>query len=670
MADAWKSNVVEFKGGLIGNLPELQQSIQAPGSARKLMNFEPALTGGYRRIEGFSKYSEAKVPAEMPGMLHATVAAGGTEIIVVHPKASEFQVGLTLKIGNDATVYTIATSDWFPEGRRTTLTITPALTATATTKSKVTLLTTSAGANESTENFVSVYDFINGPVAVVRPQYSHFALFYGTTYSPVLLSNGDDPSVVSSGTTIVIADASALTVSGLSSKPNVGDTFTISGVNGVYTVYSATDVVNGQSDLIILPELLSAPAVGADITWFHTGVYSTSTLLANQTLPVEKFINPAGHESVVMCFGGNYPLIVSRKSTGVLTYEVADYASDIEDSACAAYHKNQLFFSKNNIFTFSAPYNYKDFSPSSGAGNIRVNDIIVGMKSFRDELYIFGRTRIFKLTGNTSADFVLQPVTDNVGCADSYTIQEIGGDIMFLSNDGLRLLSATERIGDINLASVSRPAQRQIDQITAPREDAFNVIAIRSLPVRKKSQYRMFRYDSLKTTSESIGLIAAQTEVNNNISFSFSETVGIQVYSCDFSSSTDMLLFTNNTDPYVYVMDSGSSFDGEDIEAVFQTPYLVFDDARLRKTFYKITTYTNPESNIVFDVKMILDFDEQNVVQPDPISVENDDDIKRVFETPLIGSGFSASFEFKNVSDDLPFSFDSIVVEYSVHDRR
>ena len=57
MPDRLQTYPLEFKGGLITNLSPLQHGAAAPGSARVLTNFEPSIEGGYRRIEGFSKFN-------------------------------------------------------------------------------------------------------------------------------------------------------------------------------------------------------------------------------------------------------------------------------------------------------------------------------------------------------------------------------------------------------------------------------------------------------------------------------------------------------------------------------------------------------------------------------------------------------------------------------------
>ena len=48
---------------------------------------------------------------------------------------------------------------------------------------------------------------------------------------------------------------------------------------------------------------------------------------------------------------------------------------------------------------FSEPFDEDDFDAADGAGSIKVDDTIVGLKVFRDNLFIFCENRIFKLTG-------------------------------------------------------------------------------------------------------------------------------------------------------------------------------------------------------------------------------------------------------------------------------
>ena len=93
---------------------------------------------------------------------------------------------------------------------------------------------------------------------------------------------------------------------------------------------------------------------------------------------------------------------------------------------------------------FSAPYNETDYAPANGAGVFNVGFPIVAIKSFRDVLYIFGTNNIRKLVGNNISNFSLEEVTDDLGCMATDSVIEIGGDLLFLSQDGLRPISGTD----------------------------------------------------------------------------------------------------------------------------------------------------------------------------------------------------------------------------------
>jgi len=61
MADLSQTSPSAFncEGGLVLNKSTFMMQ---PGEALELRNFEPAVEGGYRRINGFSKYVSAVVP--------------------------------------------------------------------------------------------------------------------------------------------------------------------------------------------------------------------------------------------------------------------------------------------------------------------------------------------------------------------------------------------------------------------------------------------------------------------------------------------------------------------------------------------------------------------------------------------------------------------------------
>ena len=156
------------------------------------------------------------------------------------------------------------------------------------------------------------------------------------------------------------------------------------------------------------------------------------------------------------------------------------------------------------MVTFTAPYTDSDFTAANGSGTISVGADITGLIVFRQQLVIFTESSILQLVGNTVADFNLQPITLDIGCTDESTIQEIGGDVIFLAPDGLRLLSGTERIGDFGLAVVSKNIQKEITDLVSSNSSFASIV------VRKKSQYRIFGYNPNTSEENSKGILGTQ----------------------------------------------------------------------------------------------------------------------------------------------------------------
>ena len=84
--------------------------------------------------------------------------------------------------------------------------------------------------------------------------------------------------------------------------------------------------------------------------------------------------------------------------------------------------------------------------------------------------------------------FQLQSVTSNLGCVAPDTVVEFGGDLLFLGPDGIRPISGTDRIGDVELAPVSKEIQDIFDNYYL--SELITDVSI--VVIRKKSQFRFF----------------------------------------------------------------------------------------------------------------------------------------------------------------------------------
>jgi len=659
MADGWQTYPFEFRGGLISNLSPLQQGTQAPGSARLLKNFEPSVDGGYMRIEGYNKYDSVFIPAYGNPKVQGSGQTGTTLIIsniLTAPVA-----GSTFTIAGVTGTYTIAVAgvSYDSTYKIATVTLTAALASSPADKAAVT--------------FTSHTGMVKGLAAwkntVVASRNADIYSTTGTGFTKI--------SVPYYGTVLVNGGSqtgSTIAIDGLTKAPQIGDTFSIAGIEKVYTVLAVPTVTSTAATVSIYPALASSPADNAAVTWL------SANRASNYKTRFSKY-RLGNTERIVGVDGTNYPFIYDGTTFKVLS----DKTTDILGSQFVVSHKNQLFFVKDGSIIFTAPYTYDDLTAAAGSGIINVGGIITGIVVFREALIIFTEKTISQLTGTSIQDFSLQPITKNVGCVAPDTIQEVGGDVMFLGPEGLRLFSATDRVGDFNLGVVSKPIQPETTSLI----NAHSSFA--SCVIKQKSQYRIFGYNDSITASNAKGILGTQISPEATGGIAWAEIVGFKCYVADgdYQDQTETIVFANN-DGYVYEMEQGNSFDGSNIIASFATPYIPINDFRIRKTFYKLYLYTDPQGSVTTSVNLKLDFDDQGSVQPPTITLSNSagsvgfygssvakygttlygDKLKKQFQTQVIGSGFSVSLQFVSNSQDPPFSLDAATLEYAIHDRR
>jgi len=479
---------------------------------------------------------------------------------------------------------------------------------------------------------------------------------------------------IADGTTVSsLSDQQNLVISSAQSIADDVDLTFSSTTDKIYRVTADATVSSGGATLAISPALDSSPADNAAITFL-----STSRESAGKTRFAR--YNYTGTEKIAIVDGTNVPALYDNTTFTALN----DAPTDVNGASFVVNFKNQLFFGKSNLLTFTAPYTDNDFTAANGSGTISLGTTITGLVVFRQQLIIFTETSIMQLVGNTIADFNLQPITLDIGCVDTDTIQEVGGDVMFLGPDGLRLLSGTDRIGDFGLGNVSKTIQKEVTSFISTNTSFASVV------VRGKSQYRILGYNNNITQENAQGILGTQFAGQGGEGMAWAETRGIRAYVADsrFYQNTETIVFGND-DGYLYQMEDGNNFDGANIQTTFATPYMPINDPRVRKTFYKAYLYTDPQGSVSFDMSLKLDFDQKDSIQPTEIDFANSTGqvafygqasygstevystkLLTLFETQLIGSGFTGSIQFESDSTDPPFSLDAITIEFGTNTRR
>jgi hypothetical protein len=363
-------------------------------------------------------------------------------------------------------------------------------------------------------------------------------------------------------------------------------------------------------------------------------------------------------------------------------------STDVSGAEHVAIFKNTAFYSKGNNIFFTAPFTVDDFSVANGAGSINVGTDVTGLAVFRDQLIIFTTGSIKRLTGSTSADFQVSPITDRIGCINGDTIQEVGGDIIYLAPDGLRLLSATDRIGDFALDVAS-------DKIQKDAVSFLNTASIfSSVILREKAQYRVFAYVSSERSDTSKGLLATKFISQGASGLSWATTKGIKAYVADsrYANDQETIAFANE-DGYIYILNTGNTFDSDIIEAIYESPFMPISDPQIRKTFYKMTLYAEPTGNMNLDVNLKYDFasaTNTKKVQPATFNITSTGntvfefgasnstfgtatyggELDTVYDSNVIGSGKTVAIRIEDSSTNPTFTLDTALLEFRQNDRQ
>lgn len=365
------------------------------------------------------------------------------------------------------------------------------------------------------------------------------------------------------------------------------------------------------------------------------------------------------------------------------TYTQITHASAPDDPKYSAIFQNHMFLAGDpnedtNLY-FSAPYTETDFSAANGSGVINVGFPVVAIKPFRDALYVFGSNNIRKLVGNNISNFILETVTDDLGCLATDSVIEIGGDLLFLSQDGLRPVSGTDKIGDVNLETVSKDIQSIFTDIIFDIDlDTLNAVVI-----RQKTQFRYFF-----GAADSQGIIGGFRQTPNGLQFEYGQLLGITATCADsgYIGQNEFVIHGDSTGK-VHRQEQGNDFDGTDIFSIFQTPFFHMQDPEQRKVFYTVATYLRSEGDNTIVMSAVYDYEDVDTLNPTNFNLTTegaaayyneatynstaifDGNPSPVQRINIEGSGKSASLKFVTNDSSASHSIQGLVVTFGVGDR-
>lgn len=458
-------------------------------------------------------------------------------------------------------------------------------------------------------------------------------------------------------------------------------------VSGTFDIYAARKTVGSAVYRIYkFDAVLGWVVVVTGITHTSTGV--TRIRVVNFSIQgVNYFAFVDGINELTVFNGTTWYECKSTNAGGAGTpggNQILDAPSKV------AWFSNTLFVSGMSTFpsivAYSAPNDPLTWTAAAGGGQQITGFRIVQIAPFRDELFIFGERSISKSIPDLASGFVLQNVTNNIGCIAADSVLEVAGDLIYLSSDGIRPISGTDKIGDVELSLLSTNIQNTINDLIG----TYVLTELNGVVIRGKTQFRYFISDVATSVSSAYGLIGATRVTPNGHQWEFGELAGIRSNVCwsGYNAANIEKVYHGDYDGNVYIQESGNSFNGLDITAIYTTPYLDFGDTMIRKLMRKLNVFVRAEGNVDLNMAIAYDWDRALTVSPNGYSASStstgglwdgglwDDGgvwaggAQPIFQINIQGSGHSVQASIVTIGVNAPYTIQGLVYEYSIKGRQ
>jgi hypothetical protein len=342
--------------------------------------------------------------------------------------------------------------------------------------------------------------------------------------------------------------------------------------------------------------------------------------LVRDTSTVEEYSYTSYHNGteleMLICDSlGSNPIarLVIRDNAGVTEYkyivsQAAEWpTSTIKFPRFIEVHNDRLvasgFTEDRTLLHYSALYSPLDFL---GGGFIDNADEIVRVKGFRKNLMIFGRNKVSEVISLGSATSqVVQDVTRNIGCVSGNSIQEVGGDLVFLAPDGIRTIAGTTKLGDLELGTLSRSINPLLHELIVDL-DQYTVC---STVIRNRSNYRIFFYKRGLVGGSTQGFGGVLKMGQQGPRWEWCEYKGLPCYAVNtaYISTGSEVSFHVSIDDYVYRHDTGDTFDGGGIPVIYETPEMSLGNPGFRKSLHSVQIYAKAPVSYQFSMKVSYD---------------------------------------------------------------
>jgi hypothetical protein len=550
-----------------------------PGRVIDAQNYEPAIGGGYRRVDGYERFDGRASPTSatytiLPAIVTGAVVAGNTVL-----GATSGATGIVLAVSAAYLVLARVSGSF-------------AISESLTVASVAQATTTGV---QAVNGAVLPSDHADYALMAANDQRALIGIVPGSgpirgvwVLNDVAYAFRDNAGATAgnmwkatAGGWVQIAFKSQLPFSAAVGQINVGDTIT-GGTSG------ATATVVGA---LLQTGTWTSAGVGMLIITPLAGTFASGEAI--KVGAVTKATSTAASSAIMRAPGGqmefsNYNFTGSANSTKMYGVDGVNPAFEfdgvnyfpirtgmaVETPAHVICHKGFLFLAFLGSVQYSALSNPYAWTIVLGAGSLDTSTpvsgfLIQGGSSQGSALAIFTAERPFFLYGTSNADFKLVTSNFDVGYI-ARTAQQVSNNAFGMTARGIQAIATTQAYGDFEYASVSHMIQ---PLVTRKRG-----LECASTTVKAKNQYRVFFTDG---TALAVGLTG--DKVSGILPLNYGRPVRC-VCSTTLTTGAEVCYFGSD-DGYVYQDNVGTSQDGGAIEAWARLPFNNLGSPQTKKRF-------------------------------------------------------------------------------------
>jgi hypothetical protein len=568
-----------------GGLDQLTPAIAiGKGDCIDSQNFEPEITGGYRRREGYERYDGHSIPSSAT---YSIIYANITGVLAVGNTItglSSAATGKILYITGTTVVLGRVTGTFVSGESLQVAAVTKAIATSAAFLGGAAMPSDDADYTNLAANDLRLDILVVPGSGSIRGVWVYKDTVYafrdniGGTAGAMYKATAGGWALVAFGTEIQFSSATggATPIVAGGTIGNLGAAPTKTATVIAVLTRTGTWGTDAVGTLIITPVTGSFSNADTIFVGATQKAVATTATTAIARLPGGQmefvnanFTSSTNTQKVYGCDGVNLAFEFDGSNyIPIRTGMAADTPAHIMA------HRNYLFLSFRGSVQFSGITNPYAWTAILGAGEIACGDDVTGFvpqggSSAGSSMAIFTKSKTQVLYGSSSLNWNLVVSIYDLGYS-AFTCQPVSNNTYGLTARGIQCLITTLTYGDFDYSSISHKV--------TPFIVAHRGLEIASTSLRTKDQYRLYYSDGYCLC---VGLTGDQT--NGIMPLNYGKPVRC-ITTATLSTGEEVTYFGSD-DGYIYRDNIGTSHDGAAIEAWVRLPFNHSKSPQIRKRY-------------------------------------------------------------------------------------